>query len=266
MDNSTPNQPEPELEPKPVPEMESESYLNERIKKALDQAMAWLKRARGYYLQSPRLQKTAYQGKYLPAFWTVASIFSLIINVILIALLIALGHNFFSLKNSIASGLINGTSENLALMDKAHIVTNLPVETDITFADDLPITFDLPVTQSTQLTLAQETRISGAYIYLNNTPVMTDLTLPAQTPIKVNMDMSIPVNVTVPISTTVPLSLQVPVDIAVNQTDLHQSIVGLQGVIAPYKTLLESDYNSPADFSLCNQWWSGWMCTAFFGR
>jgi hypothetical protein len=266
MDHPTPNQPEPEFEPQPVPEMESESYLNERIKKALDQTKLWFRNAKGYYLRSPRLQKVTYQGKYLPAFWTVASIFSLIVNLILIALLIAIGRNFFSMKASIASGLVNGTSENLALLDKSHIVTNLPVETNVPLQDELPIAFNLPVTQSTQLTLAQDTRISGAYIYLNNTPVMTDLTLPAHTPIQVNLDMSIPVDVTVPISTTIPVAIQVPVDIAVNQTDLHQSIVGLQGAIEPYKTLLGSDFNSPMDFPLCNQWWSGWICTIFFGR
>ncbi len=266
MDNPTPNQPEPEFEPQPVPEMESESYLNERIKKALDQSKAWLDRAKAYYQRSPRLQKTTYQGKYLPAFWTVACIVSLLVNAILIAILISFGRNFFSMKAAVADGLVNGASENLTLMDKAHIITSVPVQTQIQLQDNLPVAFDLPISQSTQLTLAQETRITGAYIYLNNTPVLTDLTLPARTPIQVNLNMSVPVDVTVPLSMTVPLSLQVPVDIAVNQTDLHQSIMGLQGVIEPYKTLLGSDYNSPIDFPTCNHWWSGWLCTIFFGR
>jgi hypothetical protein len=266
MNNNESNQPEPESEPPPMPEAESESYLNERIKQAFDRVGSWFKNAKGYYLRSPRLQNTTYQGKYMPAFWTVACIFSLTVNVILMALFIAFGRNFFSLKASIADGLINGTSENLALMDKAHIVTSVPMKTDVQLQDNLPVVFDLPINQSTQLTLAQDTRITGAYIYLNNTAVVTDLTLPATTPIQVNLNMSVPVNVTVPMSMTVPVSLQVPVDIPVNQTDLHQSILGLQGVIEPYKTVLGSDYNSPKDFPLCNYWWSGWMCTIFFGR
>jgi len=260
-----PDQPEPEFEPQPVPEMQSESYLNERVKKALLRVDAWLKNAKGYYLRSPRLQKTTYQGRYLPAFWTVASIFSLIVNMILIALLIGLGRNFFALKAQIANGLVNSTSENLALMDQAHIVTSVPVQTEIQLKDDLPIDFKLPVNQSTQILLSQDTRITGAYIYLNNTPVETDLTLPAHTPIQVSMNMTVPVVTSVPISMTVPLSLQVPVDIAINQTDLHQSIIGLQGAIEPYKTLFDSSYNSPGDFPLCHLWWSGWMCTVLFG-
>jgi len=266
MDNSEPNQPEPEFEPQPVPEMESESYLNERIKKILDQIKSWFTRAREHYLHSPRLQKTTYQGKYLPAFWTVACILSLFFNVILIAILLTFGRNFFTLKDQVAKGLIDGTSENLAMMDKAHIVTSVPVRTEIKLQDTLPVVFKLPITQSTQLTLAQDTRITGAYIYLNNTAVVTDLTLPARTPIQVNINMIIPVDTTVPISMTVPVSMQVPLDIAVNQTDLHQSIVGLQGVIEPYKTLVESTYTSPSDFPICTSWWSGWMSAIFFGR
>ncbi len=263
---SAPDQPQPEHEPQPVPKMATESYVNERIKKAFDQMKSWIGSARGYYLRSPRLQKTTYQGKYLPAFWTVACIASLLVNAILIAILIAFGRNFFAMKAAVADGLVNGTSDNLALMDKAHIITRVPVQTKIQLQDDLPVAFSLPISQSTQLTLAQDTRITGAYIYLNNTAVLTDLTLPARTPILVDLDMTIPVDVSVPMSMTVPLSLQVPVDIAVNQTDLHQSIVGLQGVIEPYKTLLGSSYNSPGDFPICNYWWSGWMCSVFFGN
>jgi hypothetical protein len=266
MDNSEANQPEPEFEPQPVPEMESESYLNERIKQVLDRISSWFAKSREHYLRSPRLQKTTYQGKYLPAFWTVACIFSLVVNVILITLLVTFGHNFFEMKALVAKGLINGASENLAVMDKAHIVTSVPVQTTVQLQDNLPVVFKLPITQSTQLTLAQDTRITGAYIYLNNTAVVTDLTLPARTPIQVNINMNIPVDTTVPISMTVPVSMQVPLDIAVNQTDLHQSIVGLQGVIEPYKTLFDSTYNSPREFPICTYWWSGWMCAIFFGR
>ncbi len=266
MDNPTPNQPEPEFEPEPVPEMESESYLNERVKKLYDQANQVLKSAKAYYDRSPRLQKTTYQGKYMPAFWTVACIFSLAVNIILIAVLISFGRNFFSMKDQVAKGLVNGASENLALMDKAHIVKIVPVSTDVSLQNNLPVDFDLPVNQDTQLVLAEDTEISGAYIYLNNTPVQTDLTLPAKSPIMVSMNMSIPVSATVPMSMTVPVSLQVPVDIAVDQTDLHQSIVGLQEVIEPYKTLMESTYSTPQDLPVCSAWWSGWLCSIFFGK
>jgi len=278
MDNFKQDRPETEFEPhpdvqaeinpesQPVPEKVSESYLNERIQQAFDRVKLWFTNAKDRYLRSPHLQKLTYQGKYLPAFWTVACIFSLMVNILLITLLIAFGHNFFTLKALISKGLVNGTSDSLALMDKAHIVTTVPVQTTVQLQDNLPVVFDLPINQSTQLSLVQDTRIPGAYIYLNNTAVSTDLTLPAGTPIQANFNMTIPVDTTVPMSVTVPVSLQVPVDIAIDQTDLHQSIVGLQGIIEPYKTIMGSAFNSPKEFSLCNQWWSGWMCSIFFGK
>jgi hypothetical protein len=259
-------EPEPGEWPEVTAETQPEGYVNEHIQKAYERVKSWFGNAKQHYESSPRLQKTTYQGKYLPAFWTVACVFSLIVNVILLAILISFGHNFFELKSMIAKGLVNGTYENLALMDKAHIVTSVPVNTSVQLQDTLPVAFDLPINQSTQLSLTQDTRITGAYIYLNNTAVLTDLTLPANTPIQANFDINIPVNTTVPLSITVPVAIQVPVDIAIDQTDLHQSIVGLQGVIEPYKTLMDSSFNSPKDFLMCNQWWSGWMCGIFFGK
>lgn len=278
MDNSKPDRPETEFEPQPqvqtetnpesqpVPEAATESYVDERIRQAFERVKLWFKNAQEHYLHSPRLQKLTYQGKYLPAFWTVACIFSLIINIVLIAILISFGHNFFALKALIAKGLVNGTSDTLALMDQAHIVTTVPVNTKVQLQDNLPVIFDLSINQSTQLSLAQDTKIPGAYIYLNNTAVATDLTLPAGTPIQANFDMSVPVNTTVPISVTVPVSMQVPVDIPIEQTDLHQSIVGLQGIIEPYKTIMGSAFNSPKELPLCDQWWSGWVCSIIFGK
>jgi hypothetical protein len=275
MDNSKPNLPETELKPQPKPQSETEPapetessiyVVNEWIRRAFERAKLFFKDAKNYYLRSPRIKKVAYQGKYLPAFWTVACIFSLMVNIILIAVLISFGHHFFEFKALISGGLVSETSNNLALMDKAHIVTTVPFQTSVQLKDNLPVVFDLPIDQNTQLTLLQETRITGATIYLNGTAVTTDLTLPLKTTLQANFNLTIPVSTTVPVNITVPISMQVPVDIAIDQTDLHQSIVGLQGAIEPYKVVMGSSFNSPKDFSICNQWWSGWLCGIFFGK
>jgi hypothetical protein len=259
-------QPDTQIEYQPIPAAESNIHLNERIKRVFERVKLFFMDAKNYYQRSPRLQKVSYQGKYLPAFWTIACIFSLMVNIILIAILVSFGHNFFTLKALIADGLVKETSNSLAMMDKSHIVTTIPVQTTVQIKDSLPVVFDLPINQSTQLSLAQDTRISGAYIYLNGTAVSTDLTLPAKTLIQANFDMTIPVDTSVPMSITVPVSLQVPVDIAIDQTDLHQSIVGLQGAIEPYQTVMSSTFNSPKEFSLCNDWRSSWLCSIFFGK
>ena len=277
MDNSFPNLPEPEDEPKPAdqsepqgevepsPEAEPASYVNERIRHAYDRVKKGFSRAKDQYNQSPRAQKITYQGKFLPAFWTVACIFSLVVNIILIAALISFGRHFFALKALVSDGLVNGLSSNLALMDKAHIVTTIPVKTTVQLQDNLPVVFDLPLKQDTQVTLASDTEVSGTTL-INLAPVPLDFTLPAGTPLNINLDMTIPVSQSVPVDITVPVSLLVPLDLAVDQTDLHQSIVGLQSTLDPYQNMLSTSFNSPQDISLCNHWWSGWLCQVLFGK
>jgi hypothetical protein len=272
MDNTNQKLPEPNPKPKPEahtgsqPDAGTTEAFNDWVNRTAEQAKELYKDGKDYYRSSPRLQKVVYQGKFMPAFWTVACIFSLVVNIILIGLLISVGHNFFQLKSLISDGLVTQASNSLEMMDKAHIVFTVPVETKVRLQDTLPVVFDLPIDQNTQLSLSEESTISGARIYLNNTMVPTDLTLPAGTPLQADFNMSIPVSTTVPVDITVPVTMQVPVDIAIDQTDLHQSIVGLQEAIAPYKSTLGTTFNSPEQFAACNNWFTGWLCGVIFGK
>jgi hypothetical protein len=272
MDNSKEKLPESKSESEPEahsgdqPHSGTASGVNDWIDRTTEQAKVLYKDGKDYYRSSPRLQKLVYQGKFMPAFWTVASIFSLVVNIILIGLLISVGHHFFQLKSIVSDGLVTQASNSLEMMDQAHIVLTVPVETKVRLQDTLPVAFDLPINQSTQLSLAEQATINGAYIYLNNTAVQTDLTLPAGTPLQASFNMSIPVSTTVPVDITVPVTMQVPVDIAIDQTDLHQSILGLQEAIEPYKTTLGTTFNSPDEFSMCKYWLTGWLCGVFFGE
>jgi hypothetical protein len=280
MDNATPDLPEPEKEPSPEPIPQPEPVVKtkadplsetgtkiiEGVKDGAEKAKVLINDGKDYYRKSPRLQKVVYQGKFFPAFWTVACIFSLLVNIILVGLLVSFGHHFFALKALVSDGLVTEASNNLAMMDQAHIVINVPVETTVRLQDNLPVVFDLPINQSTQLLLAEESNIKGARIYLNNTAVTTDLTLPASTPLQANFDMTIPISTSVPVDITVPVSVQVPVDIAIDKTDLHQSIVGLQEALAPYKTTLGTTFNSPQELAICKNWLTGWLCRLVFGQ
>ena len=272
MDNSKPklpeSQPAPQPEPHggPQPNTGNTAGFNEWINRKSEQAKGLYKEGKDYYRGSPRLQKVVYQGKFMPAFWTVACIFSLIVNIILIGLLISVGHFFFQFKSLVSDGLVTQASNSLAMMDKAHIVLTVPVETTVKLQDTLPVEFNLPINQTTQLSLVEESTINGAHIYLNNASVPTDLTLPAGTPLQANFDMNVPVSTTVPVDITVPVTLQVPVDIAINKTDLHQSIVGLQEALKPYQTTLGSTFNSPEEFFVCKNWVTGWLCRIIFGK
>jgi hypothetical protein len=177
-----------------------------------------------------------------------------------------LGRNLFELKASISDGLVNGLYNNFVMMDKAHIVTTIPVQTTIQVQDTIPVVFDLPLNQDTQVNLTQNTTINGATIYLNGAAVPIDIVLPAGTPLQINLDLVVPVSQTVPINVSVPVNLTVPVDIALDQTDLHQPFVGLQGVLEPYRELMGVVPNSVEQVSLCNHWWSGWLCGIILGK
>jgi hypothetical protein len=276
MDNSEPNLPEPGNEPEPEskpepktkadPIAEAGSKIIGGVKEGTEKAKVLFNDGKDYYRKSPRLQKVMYQGKFFPAFWTVACIFSLLVNIILVGLLVSFGHHFFELKALVSDGLVSKASDSLAMMDQAHLVITVPVETSVRLQDNLPIVFDVPINQSTKLALAENTNISGAKIYLNNTAVTTDLTLPANTSLQANIDMTIPISTSVPVDITVPVTLQVPVDIAIDKTDLHQSIVGLQEAIAPYKSTLGTTFNSPQELLICKNWLTSWMCKLVFGN
>ena len=166
-------------------------------------------------------------NRFLPIFWTVASIISLTANVVLVILLVfllrALGS--FDMTN-LGPGLLGGLYSNFERMDQAHIKTTIPVQTTI------PLNMSIPVQTTTGITLAQDVFIQAARVKINtatfNIDAPASVTLPAGTALNVTM------NFNVPVQTDVPVTLNVPVDIAVESTDLHPAIIGLEETLKPY--------------------------------
>ena len=212
---------------------------------------AWVKTPGASKPAKPLLQPAT----LLPAFWTVASALSFIVNVILIVVLLSLGQELFALKRMVGDGLIGGLYTNFILMDQAHIKTNIAV------SDNIPINFTLPISQDTVVTLTQPTRINGAQVSLTSGGVAinspANITLPAGTKLPVHLELTVPVN------TTVPITINVPVDIQLDQTDLHKPFIGLQQVLSPYYWLLQPNIKGPADIELC-QGALGWLCGMAF--
>jgi len=177
--------------------------------------------------------------KFLPAFWTIASILSLTVNLILIiALLIAyqmLG-NIQGLQTygiGQASGLLGGLYSNFVKMDQANISTSIHVEKDI------PVQFSLNVSGPTNVTLSQPVTIDGALVTvqtggLNITGARATIVLPQGVVLPINIE-----NLVVPVDQQVPAVLDVPVDIPLNQTELHEPFVGLQEVVKPWYCLIQ---------------------------
>jgi hypothetical protein len=168
------------------------------------------------------------RDKFLPAFWTVASIISIVINIFLIALVFLLSGQLFTLKHMISDQLLGGLYQNFVLMDQASIKTTIPVQTNVAAK------FNIQLKTNTEVTLTQDTLIPRAHIANLNAGALTisnatlDIRLPKGTKLPVHLEL------TVPVDKKIPVSIDVPVDIPLNQTDLHVPFVGLQQVVGPY--------------------------------
>lgn len=172
---------------------------------------------------------------YRPTLWTIASILSLIVNVILLLVVIGL---LVVLKPLVGDHLLGGLYNNFVLMDQANI------QTTITVQDQIPIKFDLPVVTNTNVVLTEATYIEGALVTLNtgglyiaNAPA--NIVLPAGTSLPVSL------NIVVPVEQQIPITLQVPVNIPLSQTELHDPFVGLRKVVEPFYVLFYPDAGKP---------------------
>jgi hypothetical protein len=171
---------------------------------------------------------TPRRDKFLPAFWTIASIISMIINIFLIVLVFLLAGQLFTLKHMISDQLLGGLYQNFVLMDQASIKTTIPVQTDVAAK------FNIQLKTNTEVTLTKDTLIPRAHIANLNAGTLTisnatlDIRLPKGTKLPVHLEL------TVPVDKKIPVSIDVPVDIPLNQTDLHVPFVGLQQVVGPY--------------------------------
>jgi len=170
-----------------------------------------------------------------PPFWTIASVLSLTVNVVLFIVLLMVLLNARNLNlgsvMDIGNGLLGGLYTNFEKMDRAHITTTIPVETTI------PVKFDLQLNQQTNVVLSQDVTINNALVTvktggLNIVNALTTIVLPQGTILPVVL------NLTVPVDKMVPVALTVEVDIPLNQTQLHEPFSGLQEVVKPFYCML----------------------------
>jgi hypothetical protein len=171
---------------------------------------------------NPRLEN----NRFLPTFWTVASIISLTVNGILIVLLVVAIRGLGSLNAiNLGTGLLGGLYTNFERMDLAHIKTTIPVQTTI------PLNISIPVQTTTGITLAQDVSIQGAHVKINT--ALFNIDAPASVTLPAGTALDVVLNFNVPVQTDVPVTMNVPVDIALKDTDLHPAIIGLQETLKP---------------------------------
>lgn len=182
--------------------------------------------------------------KMSEAFKNFAILFSFIMNAILLLALIGLGFYMFEIKRAIAGPLIGGLHDNFVQMDLAHIKTTIPVNTNITVDDTIPVVFDLPLQQNTNVTLSEDTLITGVSVTINGgilqiTNAPTTIVLPRGAVLPVTLNLTVPVNQTVPVKLNVPVNIPVGVDIPMEQTELHSPFKSLRELFAPYNDVVK---------------------------
>jgi hypothetical protein len=178
--------------------------------------------------------------------WTIASILSLAVNIILILVLVLLARQVFGIKNALQEQLVNGLYKNFALMDQARIKTTIPISTSV------PAKFDLPLNTITTVVLQKEVLLKNARVVSLTTGGLTITNAPADIILPAGAQLPVSLSLTVPVDQQIPVNLNVEVDIPLNQTDLHAPFVGLQDVVSPYKQLLDSTPNTLQD-AVCGQ-------------
>ena len=181
---------------------------------------------------APEPKRPRYQ--FLPAFWTIASVISLTVNLVLIVILLITLQMLSAIQGTAdnqISGLLGGLYTNFVKMDQATIAANIPVDATI------PLNIVVPVQATTRITLAESAVIPNAHVRINTGAVNINanavVTLPANTPLVVNLDFPLTVQ------NNIPVHLDVPVNIPLNQTQIHEQFVGLQEVVEPWYCLVE---------------------------
>ena len=173
----------------------------------------------------PRLEK------FLRALWTIASLISMAVTIVVIILTVVMFRAYRDIKLpegvdiTMANKFLGGLYANFEKLDRATIRATIPVDAQI------PLDISVPVQTTTQITLAESVAIPNAQVVINtgglNINSNARVTLPAGTPLSVNLNFNLPVQ------TSIPVHLDVPVVIPMTDTELHEPFVGLQDVVQP---------------------------------
>ena len=163
---------------------------------------------------------------------------SFVVNLLLIAVLIGGGYFFWHWKAEIASttvGVQGFAHNNVAeLRDVVQQLQAAHIKTTIPLNQPLPLKglgVVVPVSQEPTVTLVEECRSLGGRGYRSwrRQPLRAQnisLVLPAGTPLKIKLDMQIPLD-----DVTIPIKLDVPVDIAMADTELAPQFRRLGNVV-----------------------------------
>lgn len=183
---------------------------------------------------------------FLPAFWTIASIASMSLNIVLIAVLILLIQQIGTAKGmlNLANNLLSGLYGNFERMYQAHIRATIPVSTRV------PVQLEVCIRRETNVSLTQDVGIAGARVTVQSgglsiTNAYTNIRLPSGVVLPIALDLCVPVQ------TEIPVNLNVQTDIPIAQTELGEPIQGLMDTVRPIYCLLHSNARDSQGKPIC---------------
>ena len=193
-------------------------------------------------VNSQAKQDMARPERFWRALWTMASLISMTVNVLVVIVIIVAFWAYRDIKLpegvdvTMLNKLLGGLYSNFEKLDRATIRTTIPVDAQI------PLDISVPVQTTTQITLADSVVIPNAQVVINtgglNINSNARVTLPAGTPLNVNLNFDLPVQ------TSIPVHLEVPVNIPMAETELHEPFAGLQDVVRPLYCLVDPNATS----------------------
>jgi hypothetical protein len=169
---------------------------------------------------SPAETESTFRSRLLPAFWTVASVLSLIVNLVLIGILLVVLQMLGTIRltaNDEFSGVLGGLYHNFVKMDQATIAADIPVQAMI------PLNIVVPVQTTTRIKLAERTVIPNAHVRITTGTVNIDAD--AEVTLPVDQELNVKLDFPLTVQNSIPISLIVPVNIPLSQTQLHDPFV-----------------------------------------
>ena len=136
------------------------------------------------------------------------------------------------------------------LYDNFEKMDQAHIETTILVKDEIPVQFTLGLNQETTVVLSQAVTIPGARVALT-TGGLNIFNAPATVTLPAGTSLPIFLDLEVPVDEMIPVTLNVPVDIALSETDLHAPFVGLQEVVRPLYCLIKPDATNSKQILIC---------------
>jgi len=192
------------------------------------------------------------------AFVNIATVFSFIVNCVLVMVLILAVGPLLQLKSGFVEPLLDDLDQAFQGLGDTTIETTVAVDQPIGIRFDMPLDqplnldFDLPIDQETAVVLTQPVPLDnlparfslpGGGGMINGTVSLSlpaGLRLPVRLSMTVPVEKTIPVQMTVPVSETVPIQMSIPVSIQLGEAGLDPAVQRLRDVFTPVRVAVES--------------------------